>query len=96
MNESLIQLITGSVATAIFVSSNLPMLWKAVRTQDMASYSLAHIGLSNAGNAINWLYVVGLPFGPIWLLHAFNTIVAVTMLVCYWRFERHPRPARLA
>lgn len=96
MHELTVQLLAGGLATAIFMSSNLPMLWKALRTRNMASYSLLHIALSNTGNAVNWLYVVSLPVGPIWLLHAFNTVVAAIMLVCYLLFERPAPPIRPA
>jgi hypothetical protein len=86
-NEQL-QIVAGSFSTLIFIGSNLPMLWKAYRLKSLSSYSLSHIALSNLGNALYWLYVAGLPFGPAWLLHAFNTAVAGTMLCWYLRFER--------
>ena len=79
--------VAGMVATLIFVGSNLPMIWKAAVTKNLSSYSLSHIGLSNAGNVVNWLYVVSLPFGPIWLLHGFNTLVAAFMFIWYVRYE---------
>jgi hypothetical protein len=71
----------------IFVSSNLPMLVKAFRSRNLQSYSLAQIGMANAGNGLHWLYVAGLPLGPVWVLHGFNTAVAVVMLLLYLRYE---------
>ena len=63
------------------------MVLKAVRTRDMGSYSLAHISLANVGNLLYWLYVLALPVGPVWLLHGFNTLVALLMLGLYLRHE---------
>jgi hypothetical protein len=34
-----ISIIAGTFSTVIFVFSNLPMVWKAYRTRDLASYS---------------------------------------------------------
>lgn len=82
-----LQLLAGSLSSVIFVGSNLPMISKALRTRDLASYSLGHIGLANAGNVLHWLYVAGLPLGPIWFLHGFNTLVALLMLALYLRHE---------
>jgi hypothetical protein len=82
-----LQLLAGSVSSVIFVGSNLPMISKALRTRDLGSYSLGHIALANAGNALHWLYVSALPVGPIWFLHAFNTLVALLMLALYIRHE---------
>ena len=82
-----LQVLAGSLSSVIFVGSSLPMLSKAVRTRDLASYSFANIGLANAGNLIYWLYVAALPVGPIWFLHGFNTLVALLMLGLYLRHE---------
>lgn len=82
-----LQIIAGTASSLMFVSSNLPMLWKAFSTKNLRSYSLAHIGLSNCGNFIFWLYVAGLPLGPIWFLHSFNTLAAGLMLIWYLRYE---------
>ncbi|MGH2538692.1 MAG: hypothetical protein ACRDHL_14985 [Candidatus Promineifilaceae bacterium] len=82
-----VQLFAGALSTLLFACSSLPMLLKALRTRDLASYSLANIGLANAGNFLYWLYVVTLPVGPIWFLHGFNTLVALLMLGLYLRFE---------
>jgi hypothetical protein len=82
-----LQLVAGGLATLLFATSSLPMLFKALRTRDLASYSLANLGLANAGNALYWLYVLALPAGPIWLLHGFNTLVTLLMLALYLRHE---------
>lgn len=82
-----IQIVAGIVSTLMFVSSNLPMLWKAFTTKNFTSYSLGHISLSNAGNLIYWLYLFTLPVGPVWFLHGFNTLVTGLMLVGYLRYQ---------
>jgi hypothetical protein len=84
--ESL-QLLAGFASTAIFASSKVPMLTKAIRTRDLHSYSIGHIGLSTTGNMINWLYVISLPLGPVWLLQGLFTMADLLMLVCYIVFE---------
>lgn len=90
MNIQSLQLIAGTLSSLIFVSSNLPMLWKAFTTHNLSSYSLGQISLSNCGNLIFWVYLISLPLGPIWLLHSFNTVVALIMLCWYLRYERWP------
>lgn len=79
--------IAGIVSSTIFAVSNLPMLIKAARTRDLSSYSFTHIVASNLGNMVHWLYVVKLPFGPIWFLHLFYTLSMLLMLLWYLRFE---------
>jgi len=79
----------------MFVSSNFPMLLKAFKTQDLSSYSLMHIALSNIGNLVYWVYVVSLPVGPIWFLHGFFTVTTALMLACYLRYQRRIRRARV-
>jgi hypothetical protein len=86
-------LLAGALSTLMFVSSNFPMLLKAFKTQDLRSYSLTHIALSNLGNLIHWVYVASLPAGPIWFLHGFFTVTTALMLVCYVRFQRRVRYA---
>ncbi len=83
MNDISIQIIAGIVSTAIFVISYIPMLIKAIKTKDLRSYSFANISLANVGNTVYWLYVVSLPIGPIWGLHAFYTVSTLIMLLCY-------------
>jgi uncharacterized protein with PQ loop repeat len=75
----------GSVATAIFMLSQLPMLIKAGRTKDLASYSPLNIVLSNIGNVIYAVYVFNLPPGPIWAMHAFYLTATGLMLFWYLR-----------
>jgi len=82
-----VQVGAGFVSSLIFVFSNFPMMYKVVTTKNLRSYSLAHIGMANIGNLLHWVYVVGLPVGPIWFLHGFNTAVSVIMLYLYLRYE---------
>jgi hypothetical protein len=83
-----IALLAGMISTSIFTLSHIPMLVRAFRTKDLRSYSAANLVLANLGNAFHWLYVVNLPFGPIWFLHSFYTLVAGMMLFCYLRYRR--------
>jgi hypothetical protein len=86
-----VQILAGFASTAIFASSKVPMLTKAIKTRDLHSYSLSHIGLSASGNLINWLYVISLPLGPIWLLQGLFTFADLVMLGCYIFFERQAK-----
>ncbi len=79
--------IAGSISTAIFALSTLPMLIKAVQTKDLRSYSLANMLLANLGNAVHSIYVFALPAGPIWLLHGFYLVTTALMLAWYLRYE---------
>ena len=92
-----VQILAGFASTAIFASSKVPMLVKAIRTRDLHSYSISHIGLSASGNLINWLYVISLPVGPIWLLQGLFTVADLLMLACYVVFELRgsSHPSRL-
>jgi hypothetical protein len=76
----------GVVSTVIFATSMMPMLVKAARTKNLESYSLGHMVLTNAGNAVHSVYVFSLPVGPIWALHAFYLVTAATMLVWCLRY----------
>ena len=87
MDITQLQITAGAISSLLFVSSNLPMLVKAFKTKDMKSYSLGNIALSNLGNLIHWVYVSGLPLGPIWFLHSFFTLTTALMLVWYLRYE---------
>jgi uncharacterized protein with PQ loop repeat len=82
--------IAGFISTALFGLGTLPMLTKAFRTRNLASYSLGNILLSNVGNIIYSLYVFNLPFGPIWFLHGFYLLSTGLMLVWYLRYEGWP------
>jgi uncharacterized protein with PQ loop repeat len=79
--------VAGTIASLIFVSSHIPMLLKAYQTRDLRSYSRSNLMLINIGNLIYWLYLMSLPPGPIWLLHAFYTISSVLLLIQYCRFN---------
>ena len=85
-----IPVIAGTTSTIIFAASALPMLTKAWRTKDLASYSRGNILMANTGNVIHSVYVYSLPPGPIWLLHTFYLITTAIMLVWYLRYEWHP------
>ena len=82
------QVLAGFASSTIFISSNLPMLFKAFKTKDLSSYSLGHLALGNLGNAVYWLYVISLPLGPVWFLQAFFTMASAFMLFCYLRYEK--------
>jgi hypothetical protein len=79
--------IAGSVSTAIFAVSMLPMLVKAGRSRDLSSYSLGNIALANVGNLVHSVYVFDLPAGPVWVLHSFYLVSTLLMLVWYLRYE---------
>ena len=87
------EVIAGTVASVIFAVANLPMLVKAVRTREMASYSLGYLLMANAGNCIYSIYVFSLPIGPIWVLHLFYLVSMAVMLVLFMLFRA---PSRLA
>ena len=88
MSTEQLQVIAGMGSTLLFISSSFPMLYKAFRTREMGSYSLEQIMLSNVGNLVYWLYVAGLPVGPVWLLHGFHTISTGLMFIFYLRYEK--------
>ncbi len=79
--------IAGFISTALFAVGTLPMLAKAFRTRNLASYSLGNILLSNVGNLIYSLYVFQLPPGPVWFLHSYNLLSTGLMLVWYLKYE---------
>src|SRR5665811_903036 len=83
--------IAGTTSTIIFGVSALPMLLKAWRTRDLASYSRGNIVMANTGNIMHSVCVFSLPPGPIWLLHTFYLITTAMMLFWYLRFEGRPR-----
>nr|WP_300145243.1 hypothetical protein [Propionicimonas sp.] len=82
--------LAGSVSTVLFVASYLPMLIKAARTRDLASYSLGSFAVTNLGNLVHTVYVVSLPVGPIWALHGFYLVSTVLMTWWYLRYRRRP------
>jgi hypothetical protein len=81
----------GTLATGVFAVSTLPMMVKARRTRDVRSYSLGNILLGNVGNLLYTVYVLHLPMGPIWALHAFHTVTTALMLYWYLRYVLVPR-----
>ena len=83
--------LAGTMSTAIFVTSALPMLVKAARTRDLDSYSRGQLVLANVGNAINSVYVFSLPVGPIWFLHVFNLVCTLLMLAWHLRYAGRRR-----
>lgn len=83
-------LIAGTISSIIFASSHIPMLLKAYRTKDLHSYSAFNLILVNAGNLLYSFYVITLPLGPIWILHAFYTLSSGLLLVMYWRQAGKP------
>src|SRR5512135_1649713 len=82
--------IAGFISTALFAVGTLPMLTKALRTKDLASYSLGNVLLSNVGNIIYSIYVFQLPPGPVWFLHSYNLLSTGLMLVWYLKYEGLP------
>ena len=86
--DSSVPVAAGSVATIVFALSMLPMLGKAARTRDLASYSRSNLVLANVGNAFYSLYVFHLPPGPIWLLHTFFAVTSALMLLWSVRYGR--------
>ena len=87
MIESDLPMIAGFVSTGLFAVGTLPMLTKAFRTKNLASYSLGNILLSNVGNVFYSIYVFNLPPGPVWFLHSYNLLTSGIMLVWYLRYE---------
>ena len=81
------------MASVVFACSALPMLGKAVRSKDLASYSRTNLVLANVGNAVYSVYVFSLPPGPIWLLHTFYVISSALMLLWSLRYGRRPTDA---
>jgi hypothetical protein len=87
-----IAVFAGMVSTVIFAVGTFPMLVKAARTKDLASYSLGQILLNNVGNAVHTVYIVHLPVGPIWWLHAFYLVSTALMLIWYMQYGPRRQP----
>jgi uncharacterized protein with PQ loop repeat len=90
MAASSISVLAGITSTVIFAASALPMLVKAWRSRDLASYSRGNIVLSNIGNAVYSIYVFSMPAGPIWLLHSFYIVSSLLMLIWSVRYASAP------
>jgi uncharacterized protein with PQ loop repeat len=86
--------IAGFISTGLFAVGTLPMLAKAFRSKNLASYSLGNILLSNVGNIIYSIYVFQLPPGPVWFLYIYNLVSTGLMLVWYLQYEGLPRQLR--
>jgi hypothetical protein len=91
MTSGSLAVIAGMVSTVIFAASTLPMLIKAARSRDLASYSRGNIVLANVGNAVHSVYVAQLPAGPIWALHTFYVVSSGLMLLWHLRYAKAPR-----
>jgi hypothetical protein len=89
-----LSVLAGSVSTAVFVASALPMLVKAARTKDLGSYSVGNLVLANLGNLLYAVYVFSLPAGPIWALHSFYTVSSFAMLVMWLSYRRRVYTSR--
>ncbi len=83
-------MVAGSVAGLLFAAGSLDMLVKAWRTKDLRSYSFGQILMNNVGNLFYWLYVLSLPFGPIYFMHGFFTFVSLLMLTWYFAYRTAP------
>jgi hypothetical protein len=81
--------LAGAVSTVLFTLSIAPMVWRAARTQDLASYSREHLLVTNLGNLVHTVYVVSLPPGPVWLLHSVH--VTSTALMLIWKVQHDRR-----
>lgn len=86
-----VAVLAGAISTGIFAVSYLPMVVKAVRTRDLASYSFGNLMITNVGNLVHSVYVFSLPFGPIWFLHGFYLVASALMLGWYLRFVTYSR-----
>jgi len=81
-------LLAGLASTTLFVVSYLPMLYRALRTRDLGSYSRPSLVLANVGNVVQAIYVYSLPVGPIWFLHGFYLCASALMLALHYRYIR--------
>lgn len=89
-----VAVLAGTMSTVLFALSTLPMLIKAVKTKDLASYSRGNMVLANVGNAVHSVYVFQLPPGPIWVLHTFYIISSALMLFWHLRYARRGHSAK--
>ena len=83
--------LAGTLSTVLFAAGMLPMLIKAARTRDLASYSLGNLVLSNVANAVHSIYVFNLPAGPIWALHLAYVLASALMLAWWLRYRETGR-----
>ncbi len=105
MTVAQVSFLAGLASTSLFVVSYLPMLYRAWRTRDLASYSRPSLVIANVGNVVQAVYVFSLPAGPIWFLHSFYLAASAVMLGLHLRHHRpgdqpavgvttHPRGGR--
>ncbi|MBT2532030.1 hypothetical protein J7E83_07810 [Arthrobacter sp. ISL-48] len=80
--------LAGTLSTVLFALGMLPMLVKAARTRDLASYSPGNLVLSNVANAVHSVYVFNLPAGPIWALHMAYVLASALMLAWWLRYRQ--------
>ena len=83
-----IALLAGLASTTLFVVSYLPMLYRALKTRDLGSYSRPSLVLANVGNLVQAIYVYSRPVGPIWFLHGFYLCASALMLALHYRHIR--------
>ena len=81
-----LSVLAGTLSTVLFAVGMLPMLVKAARTKNLASYSLGNLLLTNVANAVHSVYVFNLPAGPIWALHLAYVVASGLMLVWWLRY----------
>lgn len=81
-----LSVLAGTVSTVLFALGMLPMLVKAARTKNLASYSLGNLLLTNVANAVHSVYVFNLPAGPIWALHLAYVLASALMLAWWLRY----------
>lgn len=82
--------IAGTLSTFIFFFGTFPMLHKAVKTRNMASYSKEMLMANTVANVIHAVYIFSLPAGPIWALHTFYLVTTALMLYWYLRYAERP------
>ena len=80
-----VALLAGLASTTLFVISYLPMLYRALKTRDLGSYSRPSLVLANVGNVVQAIYVYNLPVGPFWFLHGFYLGASALMLGLHYR-----------
>ena len=83
-----VAVMAGLTSTTLFVVSYLPMLYRALATRDLGSYSRPSLVLANVGNTVHAVYVYSLPIGPIWFLHGFYLAASALMLGLHVRHSR--------
>lgn len=86
--------LAGTLSTVLFAAGMLPMLVKAARTKDLASYSLGNLLLTNVANAVHSVYVFNLPAGPIWALHLAYLLASALMLAWWLRYRDDGQDSR--